>query len=227
MRTAILRLKLRSATTFGRGDGVSGLVDREVEHDHHGFPFLRGRALKGLLAETAEDLAFAFEQQGVTKWMAIKNELFGNPGSSLDERGLLHVSDARIPENLRRLAVLEIEELRSGSGQPASDKILAALTGIRRQTAMNHFGAPERDTLRSMRVIVRGVVFESELSIDDLPEDDAEEPRLKDYWTLLAGLALGLRHAGTGRNRGRGWLRATLIDDATTLEYFRRLSERE
>lgn len=28
-----LHLKLLSDTTFGRGDGVSGLVDQEIEHD--------------------------------------------------------------------------------------------------------------------------------------------------------------------------------------------------
>lgn len=46
-----IKIKLLSDTTFGRGDGVAGLVDQEVEHDQYGFPFLRGRTLKGLLSE--------------------------------------------------------------------------------------------------------------------------------------------------------------------------------
>ena len=28
-----IRLELKSASTFGNGDGVAGVVDREIEHD--------------------------------------------------------------------------------------------------------------------------------------------------------------------------------------------------
>lgn len=35
MTTLELHLKLLSDATFGRGDGVAGLVDAEVEHDSH------------------------------------------------------------------------------------------------------------------------------------------------------------------------------------------------
>ena len=51
-----LKIKLLSDTTFGRGDGVAGLVDQEVEHDPYGFPYLRGRTLKGLLSEECDNL---------------------------------------------------------------------------------------------------------------------------------------------------------------------------
>lgn len=222
MNSAILRLELLSAATFGRGDGVAGLVDREVERDKDGFPFLRGRTLKGLLAESAEDLIFAFEQQGSNKWAKIKENLFGAPGSSLDEVGILHVGDAKLPENLRRLIWRAV---KAGSlkrdDMVESDEIFSMLTGIRRQTAMNHYGAPASDSLRSMRVILRGAVFEAEL----LLTYQGEETSTDDYWTLLTGAALGLRRAGTGRNRGRGLLKATLVDERTTRKYFELLSK--
>ena len=48
METYYLKMLLLSDTTFGRGDGVAGLIDQEVEHDPNGFPYLRGRTLKGL-----------------------------------------------------------------------------------------------------------------------------------------------------------------------------------
>ena len=73
--TAFVRLELLSAATFGRGDGVAGLVDREVEHDSNGFPFLRGRTLKGLLAESAEDLVFALEHQGASRYSVQKSTI--------------------------------------------------------------------------------------------------------------------------------------------------------
>jgi len=219
MKSAVLRLELLSAATFGRGDGVAGLVDREVERDKYGFPFLRGRTLKGLLAESAEDLVFAF---GMEKWEEVKTTLFGAPGSSLDEAGILHVGDAKLPENLRRLLW---REMKTGSlkrdDMVESDEIFSMLTGIRRQTAMNHHGAPASESLRSMRVILRGAVFEAEL----LLTYQDEEPSTDDYWTLLTGAALGLRRAGTGRNRGRGLLKATLVDEGTTRKYFELLSQ--
>jgi CRISPR/Cas system CMR subunit Cmr4 (Cas7 group RAMP superfamily) len=56
MSTYTLKIKLLSDTTFGRGDGVAGLVDQEVEHDRYGFPYLRGRTLKGLLSEECDNL---------------------------------------------------------------------------------------------------------------------------------------------------------------------------
>ena len=42
MTPTTIKITLKSAATFGRGDGVPGLVDREIEHDTNGFPFLRG-----------------------------------------------------------------------------------------------------------------------------------------------------------------------------------------
>src|SRR2546423_4219445 len=222
MNSAILRLELLSAATFGRGDGVAGLVDREVERDKDGFPFLRGRTLKGLLAESAEDLIFAFEQQGSNKWAEIKEKLFGAPGSSLDEVGVLHVGDAKLPENLRRLIWREVKAgslKRDDVVEP--DEIFSMLTGIRRQTAMNHHGAPASDSLRSMRIILRGVIFEAELLLAYQSEDASTD----DYWTFLTGAALGRRRVGTGRKPGRGLLKATLVDERTTRKYFELLSK--
>ena len=68
MKNMTLKITLKSATTFGRGDGVAGLVDREIEHDTNGFPFLRGRTLKGLLAESAENIVYALDSEEESKW---------------------------------------------------------------------------------------------------------------------------------------------------------------
>ena len=54
-----LKLELLSDTAFGRGDGVDGLVDIEVQHDAYGLPFLGGRALKGLMGAECDDIVFA------------------------------------------------------------------------------------------------------------------------------------------------------------------------
>jgi hypothetical protein len=213
-----LHIELLSAATFGRGDGVAGLVDREIEHDQDGFPFLRGRTLKGLLNEAAEDLVFALGQQAdALGWRRCKEHLFGQPGSGLTGHGTLYAADAQLPVNVRALLR---DAIKAETLKPA--EVFAGLTAIRRQTAMNEYGAPETATLRSMRVVLRGTFFEAELSFREAPTDDE--------WALLAGAALGLRAAGTGRNRGRGRLQVTLqkawLDETQNAVWLREQWER-
>lgn len=204
-----IRITIKSAATFGRGDGVAGLVDREIEHDQHGFPYLRGKTLKGLLAESAENIVFALKDHpDQPDWRAIKDKLFGKPGQGIDERGSLHIGDATLSAGLR--SALETE-LDAEEPTLTKEDVLYGLTGIRRQTAMNEFGAPEHHTLRSMRVLLPGVTLEADLDLDS-PADD--------QWSLLTAACLDLRRAGTGRNRGRGHILVELDDDKTTQEYF-------
>lgn len=201
-----LTLTIKSAATFGRGDGVAGLVDREIKHDQTGFPFLRGKTLKGLLAESAENIVFALKDAHA--WRDAKNALFGWGGAGLKERGILHIGDAQFPPDLRAAVKKE--------GWPKED-VLFSLTGIRRQTSINEHGAPDHATLRSMRVLLPGVTLEASLSFDREPTDVELQ--------LLAAAILDLRHAGTGRNRGRGWIQAELDDAQTTQKLFQAFGE--
>ena len=213
METLKLRFELTSAATFGRGDGVAGLVDREVEHDADGLPYLRGRALKGLLAEEGANLLYALDIQGKgSDWWPVAETLFGRPGSTLADRGLLRVGDARLPKQLRDAVAYA---LAGEDAQLTPDKVLESLTSIRRQTSMSPSGAPEHGSLRATRVILPGIVFESELRFHGEPDHQA--------LALLAACVLALRRAGTARNRGRGRLRAWLCDGETdvTETYFK------
>lgn len=209
MKSITLRLHLKSAATFGRGDGVAGLIDREIEHDRHGFPYLRGKTLKGLLAESAENLAYALDLQGQIHWWDVKHKLFGRPGRGQTERGTMHVGDACLPAAFTSL-VREAQVNQPDSFSP--EQVLASLTGIRRQTAINPDGGPDHKTLRAMRVLVKGVLLEAALTF--------EESLSPVEMAFLAATVLDFRRAGTGRNRGRGWLRAELNDKATTRHWF-------
>jgi CRISPR/Cas system CSM-associated protein Csm3 (group 7 of RAMP superfamily) len=202
-----IRITIKSAATFGRGDGVAGLVDREIEHDKNGFPFLRGKTLKGLLAESAENIVYALQDDPEkNNWREVKDTLFGKPGRGTAERGTLHIGDAILSAGLRTALH---EEIKNGALTP--EDVLYGLTGIRRQTAMNEYGAPEHASLRSMRVLLPGVMLEADLHLEAPTEEQ---------WSLLTAAALDLRRAGTGRNRGRGHILLELDDDAITHEYF-------
>ena len=209
IRTITLRFDLRSAATFGRGSGLPGEVDQEVEHDRYGLPYLRGRALRGLLAEEARSIIFALGKERGERWLASCLRLFGEPGQMMDDPryGILSVSDARLPERLRRLMNYAVEQ-----DQLTADDSLNSMTAIRRQTAMTHRGAPETASLRAMRVILRGMRFEAQLSF-------SREPAPLDL-ALLVAATLAWRRVGTGRNRGRGRVRAWLEDEEWTRKQF-------
>lgn len=201
MRTYWLKFTLKSDATFGRGDGVAGMVDSEVQHDSYGLPYLGGRTIKGLLGEECASILFALRQQGKAQpWYKAAQRLFGSPGSGEAEQSLMHVGDARMPKELYQAVERGIER-----GELTREQVLYSLTAIRRQTAMDvETGAPQQETLRSMRVILRETPFEAELSFRVKPtsEDIA----------LLAACIKAWRRAGTGRNRGRGELVARLYD---------------
>ncbi|MCI0389623.1 MAG: RAMP superfamily CRISPR-associated protein [Acidobacteria bacterium] len=220
--TLTLRFELKTPATFGRGGGLAGYVDQEVEHDQYGLPFLRGRALRGLLAEEMESLLFTL---GVVrakpqtdpqkqKWKEAADRLLGVSGE-INESGILHVGDARLSDGLWRLLAWSVEQRRNsrvGDPRVHSASVLAALTAIRRQTAMTERGAPEPASLRSLRVVLPGLPFESLLTFDQAPEEED--------LALLAATTLAWRRVGVSRNRGRGNVQAVLESPAKTRQYF-------
>jgi hypothetical protein len=202
--TLQIYIKLKTDATFGRGDGVAGLVDEEVEHDRAtGLPFLRGRALKGLMVEECSNIMFALEcrhSPALNRLQGPARFLFGQAGSTLDDDASMHVGPALLPKELRDAVEAEVKR-----GLPPAD-ILESLTAVRRQTAVDErTGAPDEGSLRSLRVVLRKTCFISQIDFEKDPSSDA--------LALLAACVMSLRRAGTGRNRGRGRLSAKLFDE--------------
>ncbi len=219
-----LHLRLKSDATFGRGDGVAGLVDEEIEHDAAtGLPFLRGRTLKGLLVEECANILFALSRQScsaIGRLQGAAQFLFGEPGSTLDDDAMMHVGPALLPKDLREALEADVKAKRV-----TSSEVLESLTAIRRQTAVDEgTGAPKEGSLRATRVVLRETPFVATLSF--------ARPADAIALALLAGCALSLRRAGIGRNRGRGRLIARLYDTTrssdqsdVTDEYFQQLKD--
>lgn len=185
-----LTIHIRSDATFGRGAGVAGLVDVEIEHDQYGCPFIGGRALKGLLVEEWANLRYAVDRDD---WDGTAAWLFGTTG---DAHAHMHVGAATLPADLRE--AIHQDKI-------SAQAVLNSLTTIRRQTAMDAVsGAPERAALRAMRVLLRGTELIAPLDFDTDFEDKAKT------LGLLAACALAVRRGGTGRNRGRGRIRVLL-----------------
>lgn len=194
-----LELELLSDTTPGRGEGVAGLVDAEVQHDELGLPVISGRALKGLLVNECAVILHALGQTHSGKWHDAALALFGERGETNDFTAGLSIGTATLAPDL-------IAQLRGEEKRPAPEKILSSLTAIRRQTRMNEYGAPEDQTLRATRVIMRGLTFYAPLLFEQEPTDRQRE--------LLAACVLAVRRIGTGRNRGKGRVKVRLTDRA-------------
>lgn len=194
-----LRIQLRSDSAFGRGDGVAGLVDSEVEHDSRtGLPYIKGRTIKGLLVESCADLLYALsigDNSVVSDVETSAHKLFGVPGSVQDDMGCLHVGSAQLLEDLR----LYLEK----KYQP--QQIFQGLTTIRHQTAVDTTtNTPKDGSLRAIRVVLRETVFYANLhTTKDLEPID---------YQLLAACAAGVKRGGQNRTRGLGWLNVELLD---------------
>ena len=203
--TYYIHVKLLSDATFGRGDGVAGLVDQEVEHDPQtGLPFIRGRTLKGLLVEACADIFYALGENKTDALDAAAAFLFGGPGSDLQSQAAMHLGPARLPRKLRQAVAADTA---AGRLQPA--EVLDALTAIRRQTAVDEqSGTPDDGSLRAMRVLLKDTELDAVLffSQDPRKTQTAALP-------LLAACVASLHRGGTGRNRGRGRLQARLFEE--------------
>lgn len=205
MSEYIIQLILLSDTTFSRGDGVAGLLDREVEHDDCGLPYLHGRTLKGLLGEEADSLLEAMQLikgQQLNVWQQARDALFGTGGSKKASSANVHYSHAQLPEDLRKTVELTLK--RADDNYLTRQDVLQSLTTVRRQTAVNGDGIPHDGSLRSMRVILRQTPFYASLH--------APQNLTHEELALLAASIMALRRAGTGRNRGRGHLQADLFN---------------
>ncbi|GAB4551350.1 MAG: hypothetical protein OHK0023_18180 [Anaerolineae bacterium] len=209
-----LTVKLLSDTTFGRGDGVTGLVDEEIEHDlATGLPIIRGRTLKGLLVEECANILHALHSHpDLEAFNKTAAWLFGSSGSTLADGAHMRVGQGELPYDLQ-------QQVQTSRWSPSD--ILGSLTTIRRQTAVDEeTGVPADRSLRASRVTLRGLTFRAALDFDQEPEAD--------HLALLAACTASVRRAGSGRNRGRGRVEIRIegpdFDFDENLEHFAALA---
>lgn len=198
-----LEIELLSDATFGAGIGVSGQVDTEVQHDDLGLPEISGRALKGLLVNECSEILSNLKPDKAKAWRHVAQRLYGQRGEQVPEIGRLIISSANCAPDLARA-------LRT-SRLPRRD-VLESLTAIRRQTAINVAGAPDDETLRAVRVVIRGLKFYAPFSFYIQGEE-------KDK-ALLAACVMSLRRAGLSRGRGKGKIKARITDRPLEPEQF-------
>ena len=170
-----IRFTLYSDAAFGRGDGIAGLVNQEVQHDEYGFPFLGGKAIKGILVNECADILAALPAPQRASWQGVALALFGQPGSEQHSQAKVSIGDAMLPQQLRQAIQADID---SSLPTLTTATVLNSLTTVRHQTAINQeTGAATDATLRTIRVVLRQTTFEAPIWVNELtllPETERE-----------------------------------------------------
>lgn len=185
-----IRICLESDLCVSDGSTYNSSIDTEVCHDSNGFPFLPAKRLKGVLRETAEELVDWGYPGDV-------EAIFGMPGK---QAGRLKLGNAYL-EKLDDYR-LQLEEAE-GSVLAHPQNVLRHFTYIRSQTALSpDTGAAKEGSLRTMRVIRRGLVFVAKAWAEKKDEE------------FLAVCCQAWKHLGLARTRGLGQVSAVLIPDS-------------
>lgn len=187
-----LRIKLLSDFCTGSGEGFNSTVDTDAVFDEYGFPYIPAKRLKGCIRESCLEL----EELGVIP-MGSVTRMFGREG---DKPSLFSLSDS-YPEDYEAM----LSDLMREKDKILTNyqNVVALYSYTRAQTALNpDTGTAEKNSLRTIRVVKKGMVFESDLRIS--PQMTNEE---KEYLKLGAEL---VTHMGIHRTRGLGTVKITL-----------------
>lgn len=193
-----IRIELLSDTCVSSGESVLGIIDTEIAFDKYGIPVIQGKRIKGILLEASNDLL----DLGLATQDNI-DEIFGRVGSN--EFQNIHFNDATIEgySNFYK----NIKKIKNSYNY----KILANendvkdyFTYIRTQTKIGKDGIAETNSLRNIRVIKKGFVFEADIDINSNISQESK--------SLLKKAAKMVRHIGVSRTRGLGEIKCEIID---------------
>ncbi len=189
-----LRIELLSDLCSGSGDVYNSAVDVEVVYDDCGFPFIPARRLKGCLREACLELV-EFGAVSRKEYEA----LFGGEGNQASR---FFLENACL-ENYEAM-VCDIRRMKDPIlAHP--QRVLGLYTYTRTQTAMTPDGVARENSLRTVRVVKKGLVFEANLSFGGRDGYEKEAALLK----KTAGM---VRHMGIGRTRGLGLVKLTVTE---------------
>jgi len=209
MRALTIKIALKSDALIGSGEGFGAVIDTDIVFDRVGIPYIPARRIKGCLRDSAREICVMFESAGIDSFLDLRkeektengykivNDVFGRAGQEKPSPvffSRLTIEDYDANKKWLEYLLYEYKELVS------AQSVLSAFTAIRQQTAIKD-GVAKEHSLRTARVIQKGVKFEGEIQVDD---DNAVE--------LLSLACLNLKNIGTKRNRGFGEVLCELFE---------------
>jgi CRISPR-associated protein Csx10 len=187
-------IRLISDALIGSGEGYGALIDSDVVFDDAGIPYIPARRIKGMLRDSAEE-AFEIIKIGFPSFLKVDliKELFGAPG--LTESARISIANFYIYEYEKNYKWFNYYCSDKNIGKYISkDLIINSFTNLRKQTTIAD-GVAKKNSLRTIRVVNKGITFSGEIEISD------NNSELK---KLLVLSCLNLKYIGTKRKRGLG-----------------------
>lgn len=212
MEKYTLKIELLSDTIFSGGETIVSVSDIDVLYDEYKIPYYKGKSIKGNVREVIDVIIENQRQYDDEKAQLndqISRKLFGktfnNKGNELykddQSEGILKFENASLDKGVK-----EVLKYLVDTKKISKEELIDSLTDIRYATKINReTGTSENHSLRSMRVLGKGLIFYSDIySEEKLSEEE--------LGLLLCGVK-GLKHLGTLRSRGKGEVKCTLKID--------------
>lgn len=193
-----IRVELLSDTCFSSGEVYNSAVDTDVFCDANGIPVIGGKRLKGCIREAAEELrdwGYMIDVEGIF-------------GARYDRNSAINISDAKPEQYDQYISELSV---RNDPMLVYPSRVLDAFTYIRIQTALDQEGIADRNTLRSTRVIKKGLIFFAPV------EFRCSDEKKHEYEDQMVKICKAVRHMGLNRTRGMGSVKVSFEMDMPEL----------
>lgn len=185
MKKSRIEITLLSDLCCYSGEAYNSTVDIDCVYDKYGIPYIPAKRIKGCIREAAlelKEIGNLNEEE--------YNAMFGKEGNS---PSIFTISNARIKDYDEI-----VEDIKSfnKNGLCEQQKVLNLYTYTRTQTKINESsGSAEDNSLRTMRVVKKGLVFYADLEFND-KEDK--------YFIKFEQAVKMVKHMGLSRTRGLG-----------------------
>lgn len=205
---SIMTVGILRPCVVGVDDGDDLDVDLGTVVDDFGIPYIPKNRMSARLRDAALRV---FGEAGATPAdLDAAVALFGASATTAEQDRVVRVGRAQWPRDAQAtvVAAIRAHEDRYGGSGAMRENVTAVLTTTIRRTALDDRKAPRRGSLREVRAVRPGVVFESELSWTRPPT--GSELR------FLARCVLAVEQIGYGESDHQGRVECALDGDRET-----------
>lgn len=172
------------------------MVDMDVVYDENGIPYIPAKRIKGCIREAALEMV----EIGIIEKKQYER-IFGKEGNS---RAAFTLSNAYITGYSEAVEALQACSHRELVSQ---QNVLNQYTYMRTQTSVDlETGVADENSLRTLRVVKKGLVFEADCEVCDQTEN---------LEVFKQAVSL-VKHMGMSRTRGLGLVNLTLEETSST-----------
>ena len=200
MKTYNLEIELLSPTLAGSGLGFGAAIDTDIVFDDLGIPFIPAKRIKGCLRDSIMEILDLFSTAEIGTDKIDVKKTFGETGK--EKSAHVYFSNFYIPNYEKNRMWLRYFSDKY-SVFISHNRVIGNFTEIYQQTKIDENGVADEHSLRTIRVLKKGLRFIGQTYIEI-----NEESVLN---TLLLA-SHNFKHMGTKRNRGYGEISCRIYD---------------